>query len=69
VLVATGALPARDEQLARIERWVSQTVNEYSDPEDKEFLHRYAVWHVLRRIRQRNRGGDTTYGQVEPPRD
>src|SRR5437762_2341437 len=28
VLVATAALPARDEQLARIQRWVAQTVVE-----------------------------------------
>ena len=65
VLVATGALPACDEQLARIERWVTQTVNEHSDPQNKELLHRYAVWHVLRRIRQRNHGADTTYGQLD----
>ncbi len=65
VLVATAALPARDEQLARIERWVTQIVNEHSNPEAKELLHRYAVWHVLRRIRRRNRGADTTYGQLD----
>jgi len=65
VLVATAALPARDEQLARIERWVKQTINEISNPEDKELLHRYAVWHLLRRLRQRNRGAHTTYGQLD----
>ena len=32
VLVATAALPARDEQLARIERWVSQAVSEHAGP-------------------------------------
>jgi len=68
VLVATEALPARDEQLARIERLVTQIVNQHSDPEDKELLHRYAVWHVLRRIRQRNRGGDTSHGQLDMAR-
>ena len=65
VLVATNALPARDEQLARIERWVTQTVNERSDLEDKQVLHRYAVWHLLRRLRQRNRGVEATYGQLD----
>jgi hypothetical protein len=65
VLVATAALPARDEQLARIERWVTQTLAERSDPQDKELLHRYAVWHLLRRLRQRNRGADTTHGQLD----
>lgn len=65
VLVATQALPARDEQLARIERWVTRTVAERTDTKDKELLHRYAVWHLLRRLRQRNRGTDTTYGQLD----
>ncbi|MGH3790548.1 MAG: hypothetical protein ACRDQ9_07045 [Pseudonocardiaceae bacterium] len=65
VLVATGALPARDEHLARIERWVTHTLNDHREPDDKELLHRYAVWHVLRRLRQRNHGADTTYGQLD----
>ncbi len=65
ILVATSALPARDEQLARIEQWVTQTLAERGDSQDKELLHRYAVWHLLRRLRQRNRGADTTYGQLD----
>ncbi len=65
VLVATAALPARDEHLARIERWVTDTLNEHRQPDEKELLHRYAVWHVLRRLRQRNHGADTTYGQLD----
>ena len=68
VLVATAALPARDEQLARIERWVSRAVSEHASPEDKELLHRYPAWHLLRRLRQRNRGAATTYGQLDTVR-
>ncbi|GAA3541713.1 hypothetical protein GCM10022222_26730 [Amycolatopsis ultiminotia] len=68
VLVATGALPARDEQLARIERWVTRTIGERGDPDEKELLHRYAVWHLLRRLRQRNRDAETTYGQLDTVR-
>jgi len=68
VLVATAALPARDEHLARIERWVTRTIHERSDPEDKQVLQRYAVWHLLRRLRHRNRGTDTTYGQLDTVR-
>jgi hypothetical protein len=68
ILVATGALPARDEQLARIERWVAETISEHADPDDRELLHRYAAWHLLRRLRQRNRGTDTTYGQLDSAR-
>jgi hypothetical protein len=65
VLVATAALPARDEHLARIERWVTDTLSEHHHPDEKELLHRYAVWHVLRRLRRRNHGADTTYGQLD----
>ena len=65
VLVATGTLPVRDEQLARIERWVTRIVDEDCDPQHKELLHRYAVWHLLRRLRQRNRGTEVTYSQLD----
>jgi hypothetical protein len=65
VLVATAALHARDEHLARIERWVTETLNEHHQLDEKELLHRYVVWHVLRRLRQRIHGADTTYGQLD----
>jgi len=64
VLVATAVLPARDEHFARLERWTTQAVNERSDLEQKELLHRYAIWHLLRRLRALNHDGLTTYGQV-----
>ena len=64
VLVATGVLPARDEHFARIERWTTHTLNERSNLEQKELLHRYAVWHLLRRLRARNRDTDTTHSQI-----
>lgn len=44
ILVATGTLPARDEQLARLERWIARTLADHHDPEQRELLHRYAVW-------------------------
>lgn len=28
-------------------------------------LHRYAIWHLLRRLRTRNRSAETTYGQAD----
>jgi hypothetical protein len=64
VLVATGALPARDEHLARLERWISTTLNERADRDDKEPLRLFAVWHLLRRLRQRNNGTDATHSQI-----
>ena len=52
VLVATGALPARDEHFVQLERWTTQIVAGRADLQEKEILHRYATWHVLRRLRQ-----------------
>ena len=63
VLVATGTLPARDEYLVQLERWITQTVAGRADPQEKEILHRYAAWHVLRRLRHRIRGTRATHGQ------
>jgi hypothetical protein len=64
VLVATDALPARDEHLAQLETWTSHTVAACADPDDRQVLHRYAVWHVLRRLRHRTRNGSTTANQA-----
>jgi hypothetical protein len=47
VLVATDTLPPRDEQLARLERWICRTIAERTDPDQRQLLHRYAVWHVI----------------------
>lgn len=64
VLVSSGALPARDEQMARLERWASATIAGRIDPEERQLLTRYALWHLLRRLRHRAKGGETTAGQV-----
>ncbi len=64
VLVATQALPVRDEHLTQLEAWTTRTVAARSDPDDKQVLHRYAVWHVLRRLRQRSRDTHTTANQA-----
>jgi hypothetical protein len=64
VLVATGTLPPRDEHMARLDRWITAVVADRSDPDEKQTLHRYAVWHVLRRLRGRLNGADTTHEQV-----
>lgn len=52
VLVATGALPFRDEQLFRLEAWIA-LVTRRDDPDDRQVLQRYALWYLLRRLRQR----------------
>ncbi|HVL93300.1 MAG TPA: hypothetical protein VM264_08140 [Acidimicrobiales bacterium] len=60
VLVATGTLPARDEALARLERWIRARIGEMDNVEDRRVIEAYAIWWVLRRQRQRATGTDTT---------
>jgi len=64
VLVATGALPTRDEHLTRLEHWITVTLAERDDPDQRALLHRYAVWHGLHRLRRRNNGNHATHGQT-----
>jgi hypothetical protein len=64
VLVAIGTLPTRDEQLVRLERWITHTIAERADPDQQQLLHRYAVWHLLRRLRRRTDATATTHGQA-----
>jgi len=64
ILVATGTLPPRDEHLARLERWIARTLAERGDPGQRQLLHRYAVWHLLRRLRQRNTTTHATCAQA-----
>jgi hypothetical protein len=64
VLVAIGTLPARDEQMCRLERWIVLVIAGRPDPGQQQLLHRYAVWHVIRRLRARLRGEHATHSQV-----
>lgn len=64
MLVATGCLPPRDERLVRLERWITDTLAARTDPDQQQLLHRYTVWHLLRRLRGRLRGADTTDNQA-----
>jgi hypothetical protein len=63
ILIAAGILPARDEHMVRLEHWVDATIAERADPDEQHLLRRYALWHMLRRLRQRTRGADTTHNQ------
>jgi hypothetical protein len=69
VLVATHALPARDEHLTQLEAWAAQIVTARDDPNERRLLHRYAVWHVLRRLRQRARDNHITANQATVARE
>ncbi|HUL25456.1 MAG TPA: hypothetical protein VLW44_06760 [Streptosporangiaceae bacterium] len=64
VLVAIGTLPPRDEQMRRLERWTAQVIAGRPDPGQQQQLHRYAVWHVTRRLRARLGGAHATPNQV-----
>jgi hypothetical protein len=64
VLVAIGTLPPRDEQMTRLNHWIACAIGERPDPGQQQLLHRYAVWHVVRRLRGRLGGTDATHGQV-----
>jgi hypothetical protein len=64
VLVATGALPPRDEHLARLEQAIATTIAGRGDPEQRALLHRYAIWNCLHRLRRRNNGQPATNGQA-----
>ena len=63
VLVAVGTLPARDEQMVRLERWIADTIAGRVDPDEQQLLHRYATWHLLRRLRHRLGDDTATYNQ------
>ena len=64
VLVAIGTLPHRDEQMIRLQRWTADLIVARADSEERKLLNRYAVWHVIRRLRSRLGAADTTYGQA-----
>ncbi|MFD7163720.1 site-specific integrase [Streptomyces violascens] len=68
VLVATGVLPQRDEQMVRLERHVKDLVASHATVEGRKSLHRYATWHLLRRLRRRSRGKEITYYQLRVAR-
>jgi len=40
-------LPNRDERLTTLERWVSDVVDSRTDPEERQLVHRYVVWHHI----------------------
>ncbi len=52
VLVANGALPDRDEEVARTERWAIDLVASLARPEDRRLAKAYTTWRVLRRLRR-----------------
>ncbi|MER7540119.1 hypothetical protein ABTX77_35870 [Streptomyces sp. NPDC097704] len=63
-LVDSGVLPARDERLAALERWLPGKIAEVHEPESRNVLHAYITWHLLRRLRASSRRRSVTQAQV-----
>jgi len=61
LLVGTGALPARDEPLSRLERTIDLTVAR-AHPLDQQVLDAFARWHVLAGARRRISRGSQSRG-------
>lgn len=53
MLVAHGALTERNEDLARLERWIDNKLAAMDRPDDANLLRRFATWHTLRGQRRR----------------
>lgn len=53
LLVASGLLIARDDDLAALEAWAIDRLAEVDDVHQRRVLRSYATWRVLRRARQR----------------
>jgi hypothetical protein len=63
-LVATGALPWRDEEMTRLEAFLHGLLDFQADPERRRLLHRYLIWHLAKRMRSRNNGKPATRQQA-----
>jgi hypothetical protein len=56
-LVGAGALPARDEQAAKLDAFIGAQVARLPDGEDRTQLHAFAVWQVQHDLKRRERRG------------
>lgn len=63
ILVTTGVLPARDEYLAALDRWVSKTLIQITDPHERALATQYVNWQHLRRLRSKARRSAVTYAE------
>lgn len=62
-LVSVGALPGRDEEMTRLEAFLSGLIESQHDAGRRRVLHRYLIWHLVRRLRSRNDGRPVTRQQ------
>jgi hypothetical protein len=50
--------------MVRLQRHVKDLVTSHTTAEGRKILHRYATWHLLRRLRRRSRGKEITHTQL-----
>ena len=50
LLVEHGALPGRDERRARYTAWAAQALQRLLAGENRDIMHRFIRWHMLRRM-------------------
>ena len=58
-----AALPERDEEMIRLEAFLAALLDSQQDAERRQLLHRYLIWHLIRRLRSRNNGSPATRQQ------
>jgi hypothetical protein len=68
LLVANGALPVRNEHVARLERWVPAKVARIEHPEHRRMVNTYARWVVLQRLRRRADAGEVVHSRLAKTR-
>ncbi|MFD9069099.1 hypothetical protein [Streptomyces lasiicapitis] len=64
LLVAHGVLAARDEHLARIERWLPKVLGRLPDAGERRIVEQWARWQPLRRLHQLPEHRPTSPGQA-----
>ncbi|MEZ0090408.1 hypothetical protein [Streptacidiphilus sp. EB129] len=64
IFVAGGALPARDEQLVTLEKFLAKTLARVEVADERKILRSWATWHHLRRLRSLPDGKHVTHGQA-----
>jgi hypothetical protein len=52
--IPVPTLPARDEALARVERWSREVLDAIGEPADRRLVQAYLTWRILRRLRRRS---------------
>ncbi|MEV7679881.1 hypothetical protein AB0O64_15175 [Streptomyces sp. NPDC088341] len=66
ILVAGGALPARDERLVILEKFLTKTLARVEAADERKILRSWVTWHHLRRLRRLPDGKHVTHGQAPP---